>query len=79
MLAKLIKSRREELNLTQEELALAAKTTQATISRIESGEQVPTAPTLFNIIHALGIEPSALYEVTISKEQAKESPDADDK
>lgn len=72
MLATLIKNRREKMKLTQEELALAAKTTQATISRIETGGQIPSPPTLFNIARALGIEPSVLLEVTVTGCSSKE-------
>ena len=66
MLAKLIKTRREEMKLTQGELAVVAKTTQATISRIEAGGQTPNPSTLFNIALALGIDPRVLLEVTVS-------------
>ncbi|NWJ94160.1 MAG: helix-turn-helix transcriptional regulator [Chloroflexi bacterium] len=65
MLAKLIKSHREKMSLTQEGLALAAKTTQATISRIEAGEQVPSTTTLFKIAEALRLEPSYLLDAAI--------------
>lgn len=37
-LGEVIRSRREELGMTQEEVALAADTDQARISRIENGE-----------------------------------------
>jgi transcriptional regulator with XRE-family HTH domain len=65
MLAKLIKNHREKMGLTQEGLALAAKTTQATISRIEAGEQIPSAATLFKIAEALGLEPSYLFDAVV--------------
>lgn len=75
MLAKIIKDRREEMKLTQEELALVAKTTQATISRIEAGGQIPSPPTLFNIARALGLEPARLLEVTVANWHADELPE----
>lgn len=55
MFATLIKSYRERAALSQVELARRAHTTQATISRLEAGEYVPSAPVAARLIQVLGI------------------------
>jgi len=53
IIADLILARRMQLGLTQKELAKQAKTTQATISRIESGDDGVKSGTLDNIFQVL--------------------------
>lgn len=53
MLGRKIKNRREELGLTQPELAEISKLSQGYISRIESGKFIPKASTLIVIAVSL--------------------------
>ena len=53
VIAKLIRAR-NELNLTQAQLAERMGTTQNAISRLESGESNPRLDTLVRAAHALG-------------------------
>ncbi len=53
VIAKLIRAR-NELNLTQAQLAERMGTTQNAISRLESGELNPRLDTLVRAAHALG-------------------------
>ncbi|EST55750.1 DNA-binding protein [Brevibacillus panacihumi W25] len=55
IIADLVMSRRIQMRLTQEELAKLAGSTQATISRIESGDEGVKSGTLTNVFKALGI------------------------
>jgi predicted transcriptional regulator len=50
---EVIRSRREELDMTQEAIALAAETDQARISRVESGDN-PSYGLVRRIARALG-------------------------
>jgi transcriptional regulator with XRE-family HTH domain len=52
-LGEVIRSRREELDKTQEAIALAADTDQARISRVEAGDN-PSYGLAGRIAHALG-------------------------
>ncbi|MGA9284375.1 MAG: helix-turn-helix transcriptional regulator [Solirubrobacteraceae bacterium] len=56
--AELVRSTRERLGLSQRRLALRAGTTQAAISRIESGIVSPTFTTLRELMLAMGQEPA---------------------
>lgn len=58
-----IKSRREELGMSQGELAEKAYVTQASISQIESGKYTPTSPRLVTIAHALKLPPAELLKM----------------
>jgi transcriptional regulator with XRE-family HTH domain len=53
----MIKRRREQLGLSQRSLARRAGTTQAAISRIESGLTAPTWETLRALLLSMGLEP----------------------
>ncbi|MBO5104159.1 MAG: helix-turn-helix transcriptional regulator [Ruminococcus sp.] len=53
MIGRRIKNRREELGLTQPELAEISKLSQGYISRIESGKFIPKASTLIAIATSL--------------------------
>jgi len=49
-----IRERRYELNLTQQEVARRAGTSHSFISKLESGEHIPTIPVLSRILAVLG-------------------------
>lgn len=53
-LSKIIYKKRKEKNLTQEELAQLAKTTQNRISKMEKGELNPNINTIIQVAEALG-------------------------
>jgi transcriptional regulator with XRE-family HTH domain len=55
-----LRERREELMLSQRELALRANTTQATISAFETGARRGTPRTIRILAEALGIKPKDL-------------------
>lgn len=55
-----IRNRREELGLTQPELAEKTKLTQGYISRVEHDVYVPRAATLMVLAFALDLSPNAL-------------------
>lgn len=59
---KLIKLCRQELNMTQEELAIAAGTTKAAISHYELGRRVPRLAQLQSIAKVLGLSIQDLTE-----------------
>lgn len=48
-----VRERRYELELTQEEVAARARTSHSYVSRLESGDHIPTIPVLARIIAAL--------------------------
>ena len=54
-----IRNRREELGLTQVELAAKAKVTQGYISRVEGNAFVPKATTLMVLAISLDLAPNA--------------------
>lgn len=51
--AELVRSRRLQSGLTQSQLAARADTTQAVVSRIESGKLSPTVPVLQRLAAAM--------------------------
>ena len=57
-----IRNRREELGLTQVELAEKAKVTQGYISRVEGNAFVPKATTLMVLAISLDLAPNAFLE-----------------
>ncbi len=57
-----IRSRREELGLTQIELADKTKLTQGYISRVEADVYVPRATTLIVLAFALDLSPNAFLK-----------------
>lgn len=57
-----IRSRREELGLTQVELAAKAKLTQGYISRVEGDTFIPKATTLMVLAFALDLAPNAFLK-----------------
>ncbi len=59
---KVLKQKREALNLSQEELAFEAGLHRTYISLLERGIKTPTLNVLFQIADALDILPSQLIE-----------------
>ena len=57
-----LRSVRERLFVTQEELAERTGMSRATISRIESGQQRPRISTVRKLAEALGVLPEALID-----------------
>ncbi len=55
-LARLIISRRKELNIKQEDLSVLAKTGIRTIRDLEKGKGNPSLKTIETIMYVLGIE-----------------------
>ena len=55
-LAEILRCRRKELNLTQEELALKVGKKRTYIARIEKGETDMQLSSFISISHALGIK-----------------------
>jgi transcriptional regulator with XRE-family HTH domain len=57
-----LRSVRERLFVTQEELAERTGMSRATISRIESGQQRPRISTVRRLAAALGVSPEELID-----------------
>jgi transcriptional regulator with XRE-family HTH domain len=55
-LAAAVRSRREELGLSQRQLAERAGMTQPGVARFEAGGTTPTIPVLERLARALGLE-----------------------
>jgi transcriptional regulator with XRE-family HTH domain len=55
--AELVRSTRRRLGVSQRQLALRAGTTQAVVSRIETGRVSPTFATVRDLMLAMGEEP----------------------
>jgi ribosome-binding protein aMBF1 (putative translation factor) len=53
---ELVRGRRETLGMPQAQLAQKASTTQAVVSRIESGRLTPTVEMLTRLAHAMDAE-----------------------
>ncbi len=67
-----VRSRREELGMTQMELAKSARISQAHISKTESGSFVPKDSTLIVLAVALRLEPEELLDMKSNKIIKKE-------
>lgn len=63
-----IKDHREELKLTQQELAQRSRLAQSYISRVENDVFVPKATTLLALTVALGLPYDALLKYSDEKE-----------
>jgi len=61
-LASHVRRIREEIGLTQTELADAAGLRQATISQIETGRRTPALSTVFKLASALGVSAGELLQ-----------------
>lgn len=59
-LGKRIRTQRESVNMTQEELATAIGMLRTSIVNIEAGRQRPPLHVIYQICHQLGAEPSAM-------------------
>ncbi len=64
-----VRERRFELELTQQEVAERAGTAHSYISRLESGEHLPTIPVLQRILSVLGEELLIGIQRTISGDE----------
>jgi transcriptional regulator with XRE-family HTH domain len=58
---------REEAGLTQEAVAWAADLSKPHLSRVESGENLPSVSVLFRIAKELGVEPADLLAYDLRK------------
>lgn len=56
-----VRARRTQTGVTQERLAELTKTTQATISRIERGDQCPSDGMKWKLAGALGVTVEGLF------------------
>lgn len=69
---------RVEKGLSQEDLAAMVGANQATISKIEKGKGNPTLSMINRIAKALGVHPSALFELDPLRQRAMRAIDAID-
>lgn len=67
----LVRHFRKILNMTQKEVAIAAKVGRSSISEIESGKRIPYVDTAIYISHALGRSVEALFPIENMKELVK--------
>lgn len=67
-IGKTIKTLRQAQNYNQSELAELAGITQTSLSQIESGKKRPNKSTLDRICEVLNINESALYILSMSKD-----------
>jgi len=65
LLATSIKQTRENMKLTQEDLAHNANISVSQVSRIENGTINPTVSTIFHIARAMKIPVSDLFKFTL--------------
>lgn len=59
-----VRTRREQLTMTQDDLARAVDLTRTSISNIEQGRQKIQVHMLYRLAHALGLVPDALLPLT---------------
>ena len=62
-LGLVLRKRRVELKLTQEELSLEADLQRNYISLMELGQNQPTVTTIFKLAYALKLKPSAFIQL----------------
>jgi len=62
LLGDKIKGKRQQRNITLEQLAGKAGVSKGLISQIENNRTVPSLPVLFNIIHSLGEDLKTFFE-----------------
>lgn len=62
-----IRERRDELHITQVELAELTDTKQPNVSRLEKGEHSATVETLVRVAVALEVTPEFLFRMVIGK------------
>ena len=78
-LGKKIKQKRDELNLTQEELAAKVNLSRSTVALIESGKRGVTRDKIESFARALNMPPAELMGWTESSRIDATSPDEDTK
>ena len=59
---KTLKSRRQSINLSQEQLGLESGLSRSYISDLENGKKDPSLFTIFKLANALDLKPSALID-----------------
>ena len=59
---KTLKSRRQSINLSQEQLGLKSALSRAFISDLEMGKKDPSLFTVFKLANALQLKPSVLID-----------------
>lgn len=62
-LGMVLRKKRIELNLTQEELSLEADLQRNYISLMELGQNQPTVTTIFKLAYALKLKPSVFIQL----------------
>ena len=73
-LSKIIKARRDELNLTQEYISLHSGVTRITIGKWERGEKTPISFDLYNVLKILYKDPSEFWATLHQQFEANASP-----
>ena len=58
--AQILRSRREQIRMTQMRLAIEIGGSEVAVRRMERGSQTPTVTTLILLARALGVEPDNL-------------------
>ena len=58
--AQILRSRREQIRMTQMRLAIEIGGSEVAVRRMERGSQTPTVTTLILLARALGVEPDKL-------------------
>lgn len=72
-MAEVIRAKRLQKNMTQEQLAEQIDTTPGFVGQVERAEAYPSAPVLAKIIQALGIDANTLFfEIDESSVVARE-------
>jgi transcriptional regulator with XRE-family HTH domain len=67
----LIRQLRRQAGVTQQELAVAAGTSQSTIAAYEAGSKSPTLRTIDNLTHSLGLEMITTYMPRLTREDKR--------
>jgi len=63
-IGKYIKKYREDLGLTQTEVASRANIAQSSLSQFENGSKIPSAVTLKVLAEIFGVTPNDLYGIS---------------
>ena len=59
---QIVRAHREQVDLTQAELAVAANVSESYIQRIEYGQRTPTITVFLQIARALDVEPTEFLQ-----------------
>ncbi|MFZ9611196.1 MAG: helix-turn-helix domain-containing protein [Methylococcales bacterium] len=59
---KILKSKRQSINLSQEQLGLKSRLSRSYISDLEMGKKDPSLFTIFKLASALQLKPSVLID-----------------